>query len=85
MFFNWKKTLQNSLTDGGETLQVWPPINEEQKVPSFWWHAVGHMIWQPYWIYPETFKNPTRQNGLTDQGEFSHTFPKPGGYKGVHE
>ena len=33
----------------GEALHVWPPIHEELKVHTY--DIIGHMVWQPYWIY----------------------------------
>ena len=41
-------------TNRGETLHVWPPVHEEQKVHTY--DIIGHMVWQPYWIYPQTCK-----------------------------
>ena len=35
------------------------------------YNVISHMVWQPYWIYPETYKNLLLQNGSTDQGETS--------------
>ena len=38
---------------------------------------IGHMVLQPYWIYPKTSKNHLLQNSLTDRGETSNTcFPR---------
>jgi len=34
---------------------------------------IGHMVWQPHWIYPEISKDHLLQNGFTDQGESSAT------------
>ena len=31
------------------------PVHEEQKVHTY--DITGHMVWQPYWIYPKTFNN----------------------------
>ena len=50
----FKNLLWNGGTDRGETLQVWPPIDEEQKVHTY--DVIGHMVWQPCSIYPKTFK-----------------------------
>ena len=41
-------------TNRGETLHVWPPVHEEQKVHTY--DIIGHIVWQPYWIYPQTYK-----------------------------
>ena len=55
LFFLTFKNLWNGWTDRGETLHIWHPIHEEQKVHTF--DVIGHMVWQPYWIYLKTYKN----------------------------
>ena len=35
-----------------KTLHIWLPIHEEQKGNTY--DIIGHMVWQQYWIYPET-------------------------------
>ena len=34
--------------------------------------VIGHVVWQPYWIYPKTYKNLILQNGSTNRGETWH-------------
>ena len=57
--------LWSGWTDRGKTLQVWPPICEEQNVHTY--DVTSHMVWQPYLIYPYTCKN-TPLNGSPGEG-----------------
>ena len=66
-----------------ETLQIQLPIYEEQKFSTY--GVIGHMVWQPYWICPKTFKNHLVQTSLTEGKLFTYMFPNPWGYQGVHK
>ena len=47
--------LWSGWTNRGETLHVWLLVHEEQKVHTY--DIRGHMVWQPYLIYPKTYKD----------------------------
>ena len=79
-FFCFFLTFKNPLlwsgwTDQGETLKVWPPIHE-QKVHTY--DVISHMAWQPYWIYPKTYKKKSSSPERLDwsRGNFTQMFPK---------
>ena len=49
IFFEW-----NGWTDRDESLHVWPPVHDEQKVHTY--DVICHMVYQQYWIYPTPIK-----------------------------
>ena len=53
--YTFKNLLWSGWPDWGKTLHVWPPVHEAEKVHIY--AIIGHMVWQPYWIYPQTYKN----------------------------
>ena len=67
----FKNLLWNGWIDRGKTLQLWAAIHEEQSVPTD--DIIGHMVFQPCYIYLKTFKTSLLQNGWIDWGETSHT------------
>ena len=52
--------LWSGWTNRGKTLQVWLPIHEEQQGHTY--DVIGHMVWQPCWIYPKTDKKKIRHS-----------------------
>ena len=84
LFFLTFKNLWSGWTDRGETLHVWLPMHEERNVHTY--HIIGHLVWQPYWIYPKMYlkkKSPERLD--RSRRNFTQMFPKPWGYQSIHE
>ena len=80
----FKNLLQNSWTDRGETLQVWSPIHEEQKVLHLWCHRSHGLATMIFWRI-NLFKSLSPERLDRSRGSFTHMFPKPWGYQSVHK
>ena len=45
---------------------------------TYIYDIIGHMVWQPYWIYPKTYKKKSSLEWLDrSRGNFTRMFPKP--------
>ena len=51
------------------------------KNKSHTYDVIGHMVWQPYWIYPKTDKKSSPERLDKSRGNFTQVFPKPWVYK----